>query len=102
MKPMTTMQTLVWSIVLAVGWAVLQAVTTGQRDILPLLFTGGFFFVIAFSSMRLSSRVTSWAQRRYAKAAPPPPEPIAATTERPEHVQRRREKRRKRSYRRKR
>lgn len=102
MKPMTTVQTLVWSVVLAVGWIGLQIFTSDERDLLPLLFTGAFFFVIAFSSMRLSSRVTSWAQRRNAKPPPPPPESIAATTDRPEHAQRRREKRRKRSYKRKR
>jgi hypothetical protein len=102
MKPMTTMQTLVWSVVLAAGWVGLQVFTTDERDLLPLLFTGAFFFVIAFSSMRLSSRVTSWAQRRNAKPPPPPPESLGPTTERPEHAQRRRGKRRKRPIRRKR
>ncbi len=96
------MQTLVWSVVLAVGWAGLQLWTTDERDPRALIFTAAFFFVIAFSSMRLSSRVTGWAQGRYGKQPPPPPEPIAATTDRPAHAQRRREKRRKRSYRRKR
>jgi hypothetical protein len=52
--------------------------------------------------MRVSSRLTSWSQKRIARPEPPSPEPIAATTDRPEHVQRRREKQRRRPSRRRR
>ena len=98
---MTTSQTFLWSVILAGAWVGLQAWTSDERDLLALASTGAFFFVVAFLSMRVSSRVTSWAQGRFAKP-PPPPEPAAPTTERPEHAQRRRQKRRKRAYRRKR
>ncbi len=99
---MTTSQTFLWSVILAGAWVGLQAWTSDERDLLALASTGAFFFVVAFLSMRVSSRVTSWAQGRFAKPPPPPPEPAAPTTERPEHAQRRRQKRRKRAYRRKR
>lgn len=99
---MTTPQTFVWSFILAAAWVGFQAWSTDDRDILALLATGAFFFVVAFLSMRVSSRLTSWGQARFGKPPPPPPEPVAATTERPEHAQRRRGKRRKRAYRRKR
>jgi len=102
MKPMSTSQTLVWSVILAAGWMALSAWQSEQRDVASLAMTGAFFFVVAFLSMRMSSRVTGWMQQRYGKQPPPPPEPTAATTERPEHAQRRREKRRKRGYRRRR
>ena len=102
MRPMTTPQTLLWSVILAGAWVGIQAWTTDDRDLPSFALTGAFFFVVAFLSMRASSRVTQWAQGRFGKPPPPPPEPIAATTERPEHAQRRRQKRRKRAYRRKR
>lgn len=102
MRPMTMAQTFSWAIVLSLAWVGLQAWQNDQRDPVTLASTGAFFFVIAFFSMRVSSRLTSWTQSRFGKPEPPPPEPIAPTTDRPEHVQRRREKRRKRSYRRKR
>ena len=102
MRPMTTPQTLAWSLILALGWVGVEAWTTDDRSAVELASTGVFFFVVAFLSMRLSSRVTAWAQSRFAKPEAPPPEPIASSTDRPEHAQRRRDKRRKRTYRRKR
>jgi hypothetical protein len=80
----------------------LSAWTSEERDVGSLAMTGAFFFVVAFLSMRMSSRVTTWMQGRYGKAPPAPPEPMEATTDRPEHAQRRRSKRKKRGYRRKR
>ncbi len=102
MRPMSVAQTFSWSIVLALAWVGLQAWQSDERDPVTLASTGVFFFAVAFFSMRVSSRLTSWTQARFAKPEPPPPPPIESTTSRPEHVQRRREKRRKRSYRRKR
>lgn len=102
MRPMSTAQTFSWAIVLAIAWVGLQAWGNDQRDPVTLASTGVFFFVVAFFSMRVSSRLTSWTQKRVAKPEPPPPAPLASTTERPEHAQRRREKQRKRTYRRKR
>jgi hypothetical protein len=99
---MTTAQTFSWAIVLAIAWVGLQAWQNDERDLVKLASSGVFFFVVAFFSMRVSSRLTSWTQARFAKPPPPPAAPIAATSDRPEHAQRRREKRRKRSYRRKR
>ena len=101
MRPMSMGQTISWAIVLALAWVGFQAWQNEERDLVKLASAGAFFFVVAFFSMRVSSRLTSWTQDRFAKPEPPPP-PIAATTARPEHAQRRREKRRKRSYRRKR
>jgi len=102
MRPMSMGQTISWAIVLALAWVGFQAWQNEERDLVKLASAGAFFFVVAFFSMRVSSRLTSWTQDRFAKPEPPPPPPIAATTARPEHAQRRREKRRKRSYRRKR
>ncbi|MDA0351158.1 MAG: hypothetical protein O3A10_02970 [Chloroflexi bacterium] len=100
MKPLTLRQTLAWSVILAIAWVVIQILTSDERDPITLASTGGFFFVVAFFSMRLSAQVSAWGQRRFAKPLPPPPEPVAATTDRPDHVQRRRQKRRRRTERR--
>ena len=102
MRPMSMAQTFSWAIVLSIAWVGFQIWQTDERDVVSLASAGVFFFVIAFFSMRVSSRLTSWTQARFAKPPPPPPEPIEATTTRPEHAQKRRAKRRKRSYRRKR
>lgn len=102
MKPMTTKQTIVWSVILAAVWMGLEAWRTDNLILKDVALTGLFFFLVAFLSMRMSSRVTQWAQTRFGKPPVAPPEPMTATTQRPDHVQKRRTKRRKRSYRRQR
>jgi len=102
MRPLTIPQTIAWATLLAFVWIGFQAWQNDERDLVTLASAGVFFFVISFFSMRVSSRLTSWSQKRFAPPEAPPPEPIAATTDRPEHVQRRREKQRRRPSRRKR
>lgn len=80
---------------------------TGDRDIdtFELLLNLVVIFVIVFTTMRLTNRVTAFMINRFApnasrdrnSAPPPPAEP---TTARPEHAQRRRSRRRQRGRRR--
>jgi len=102
MRPLTIPQTIAWSIVLGAVWIGFQAWQYDERDPVTLASAGVFFFAVSFFSMRVSSRLTSWSQKRFAPPEAPPAEPIAATTDRPEHVQRRREKQRRKPSRRKR
>ncbi|MPZ97933.1 MAG: hypothetical protein GEU80_01130 [Dehalococcoidia bacterium] len=105
--------TLVWALVLTVAWFAIAAVLTDtyqESGPVEIGLTALIFFLIIFTTMRLTNRVTLWVGKRMGmeprgpgnrgrRAAATPAEPAPSTTERPEHAQRRRQRRRRRGSR---
>ena len=89
--------------VVVVGFVTL--VGSDDVTVIGFLLNAVVIFVIVFTTMRLTNRVTAFMVNRFAPHAPrdgdrilqPPPEPSSA---RPEHAQRRRSRRRPRGRRR--